>query len=287
MNRLKSIFISLYVTALAVGVGRALWGWLKRPEEHVWLWVLLALLPAFGFFARLFLFPVARTGLQSLATWLPAVVAAVGLAVVGGGPEPWFWTIGVGVLGGALYVLWYSRFVDRNSDVLKVGERLPALQFETADGGSFATREQNNPLLLIFYRGNWCPLCVAQVREVAAVYRELAERGVSVLLISPQSHGKTAKLAEEFDAPMEFLVDNGNQMARRLGIEAIAGTPTGLEVLGYESDTVQPTVVITDAQQKILFADLTDNYRVRPEPATFLQILGRAGIGTSETSAPY
>jgi len=30
---------------------------------------------------------------------------------------------------------------------------------------------------------------------------------------------------------------------------------------------------MTNAQGKIIFADLTDNYRVRPEPATFLKVL--------------
>jgi hypothetical protein len=34
-----------------------------------------------------------------------------------------------------------------------------------------------------------------------------------------------------------------------------------------------PTVIITDEQGKIIFADLTDNYRVRPEPETFLRVL--------------
>ena len=34
-----------------------------------------------------------------------------------------------------------------------------------------------------------------------------------------------------------------------------------------------PTVIITDAKGKIVFADLTDNYRVRPEPETFLKVI--------------
>ncbi len=43
--------------------------------------------------------------------------------------------------------------------------------------------------------------------------------------------------------------------------------------MGYDSDTVLPTVIITDEKGKIIFVDLTDNYRVRPEPETFLQII--------------
>ena len=39
-----------------------------------------------------------------------------------------------------------------------------------------------------------------------------------------------------------------------------------------------PTVVITDANGKIIFRDLTDNYRVRPEPETFLKILDKSFV---------
>ena len=69
------------------------------------------------------------------------------------------------------------------------------------------------------------------------------------------------------------MVDANNQVAQQLGIFAKNGLPLGLQVFGYENDTVLPTVLITDATGKIIFADLTDNYRMRPEPATFLAIL--------------
>jgi hypothetical protein len=77
---------------------------------------------------------------------------------------------------------------------------------------------------------------------------------------------------------MRFLVDTDNAMAKRLGIAAPNGLPMGMEVLGYDSDTVMPTVIMTDATGKILFADLTDNYRLRPEPETFLKVFSQAGI---------
>jgi hypothetical protein len=46
-----------------------------------------------------------------------------------------------------------------------------------------------------------------------------------------------------------------------------------------------PTVVVTDAGGRILFADQTDNYRVRPEPSTFLAVLDRSGATASRTGS--
>lgn len=78
---------------------------------------------------------------------------------------------------------------------------------------------------------------------------------------------------------MNFLVDKGNKAADRLQIKAEGGLPMGLQALGYDSDTVMPTVVMTDNKGEIIFADLTDNYRVRPEPEDFLRVFDEKMAG--------
>jgi hypothetical protein len=51
-----------------------------------------------------------------------------------------------------------------------------------------------------------------------------------------------------------------------------------MQVLGYDSETVLPTVIITAAGGKILWSHQTDNYRVRPEPALYLKVLREEGV---------
>jgi peroxiredoxin len=114
---------------------------------------------------------------------------------------------------------------------------------------------------------------MAQVKEIASQYRELEARGVEIFLISRQPAANTRSLARRFDAPIRFCVDEDGQLARRLGIEHIGGVPFLMEPLGYDADSLLPTVVISDPDGTIIFADLTDNYRVRPEPSTFLAAL--------------
>ena len=72
---------------------------------------------------------------------------------------------------------------------------------------------------------------------------------------------------------MHFFQDKNNSAASELGIIAPSGTPMGLQLLGYSSDTAMPTVIISDTDGEILFVDQTDNYRVRPEPELFLEVL--------------
>ena len=114
---------------------------------------------------------------------------------------------------------------------------------------------------------------MAQIKEISAEYEALDRLGINTVLISPQPHQQTKKLTDKFKFNFHFLVDYKSKVAQQLGIFAKNGIPTGFQVLGYDSDTVMPTVVITDKRGKIIFADLTDNYRVRPEPEVFLKII--------------
>ncbi len=114
---------------------------------------------------------------------------------------------------------------------------------------------------------------MAQIKEIAAQYEELDKLGVNTVFISPQPHKHTKNLANKYKLNFHFLVDHKNKVAKQLGTFAENGIPAGFQVLGYDSDTVMPTVVITDNTGKIIFADLTDNYRVRPEPEVFLEII--------------
>jgi peroxiredoxin len=114
---------------------------------------------------------------------------------------------------------------------------------------------------------------MAQIKEVAEEYKQLAEMGVKTYLISPQPAKHSSSLSRKFKLDFNYLVDKGNKVAQQLGIYAKNGLPMGLQVLGYDSDTVLPTVLVLDKAGKIIFADLTDNYRIRPEPATFIKII--------------
>ncbi|MFS4494135.1 peroxiredoxin family protein [Maribacter sp. 2308TA10-17] len=229
------------------------------------------------FFAGLFLKPRARTD-KNLFPYSVGIVLGVFISL--------FYSFISGVhiytivpslvlaLGWIVYLKWYSVFKDRTNDILQIGNQLPEFQLENYDKKSVsASSFHGDPSIFLFYRGNWCPLCMAQIKEIAAQYEELEKLGVNTVLISPQPHTQTKKLVNKFKLNFNFLVDRKNKVAKQLGILAENGIPAGFQVLGYDSDTVMPTVVITNKEGEIIFADLTDNYRVRPEPETFLKVI--------------
>lgn len=173
-----------------------------------------------------------------------------------------------------IYLRWYSVFHGRDAHPLQAGSMLPDFSLESLQGHHVSSESfKAKAHLLLFYRGNWCPFCTAQVEELAIAYRQLEEMGLGVVLISSQPIRKNQALAARFDVPLIFLRDRDNSAAKQLGIFQEWGTPMGMQLLGYGSDTVLPTVILTNSAGRIIHIDQTDNYRVRPDPGYLQSIL--------------
>ncbi|MEO5920453.1 MAG: peroxiredoxin family protein [Pseudolysinimonas sp.] len=239
-----------------------------------WLGVPLAWLPVLGYFGYLLL---ARPSTHTRNLWPLYAVALVGVALA----VPAGAVAVVVALPGLAAILIYSYLYSRQHtpvDGLKVNDPLPDFPLQRTDGTATSSADlTDRPYVIMFYRGNWCPFCMVQVRELAEQYRELERRGVGVALISAQRAADTAALATKFEIPMQFYVDADGAAARALDLVQVGGTPA-IYSAGTNGDTTVPTVIITDGQGKVLWVDSSDNHRIRPEPAAFFEILDRAGI---------
>ena len=276
---LKSIYVMVYIMGANAIAAWSVYQLYMGGIGFGWAGALLAWLPGALFFNYITMTQSLPRTTANLPVITLLILSGAVLTVIGWvqnsqtGSLPLI--LGVtGLLGWSLYIFWYSRYGERDGSELQTGRPLPEFTLEDEQGRGVNSRQfLGNPALFLFYRGNWCPLCMAQIKEIASQYKQLAEHGVQIVLISPQPHKHTQKLAQRFDVPFIYLVDAGNKVARQLKLLAQNGLPFGMQLLGYDSDTVMPTVVITDDQGKIIFADLTDNYRVRPEPETFMRVL--------------
>ena len=173
-----------------------------------------------------------------------------------------------------LYLYWYSYLDIQESSVLKLGNTLPDLTFSTYDNHPFYSSSLlGKKVVYVFYRGNWCPVDMAQIKELCKQYDYIQTLGGEIVLVSPQPHSESKKLAELNKIDFRFLTDDENKMACLLEIENKYGVPKGIGMSKYDVDTVYPTVIITDELGKIIYLDQTDNYRIRPAPEQYMEVL--------------
>lgn len=289
MNKIKSLFIGIF-PVFAMGVSTyGIYTLINFGMNFVWLGAVLISLPVTLFFSRVMIFKdMPRTSahfpLITTVAALGLILSVYGFVQLIGSPADNPELVAsnklgmilatLGFIAYLLYNYWYSSLGRLPNAALQAGQPLPVFSALGVDGEMVdSSTFKGAPAIFLFFRGNWCPLCMAQITEIVAQYRELSALGAKVVLIAPQPEKNTQALADKFDVPFVFLTDEGNRAAQALGIAMKNGLPTGMEVLGYDKDTVYPTVLIVDGDGVILYSDLTDNYRVRPEPEEFLKVL--------------
>jgi peroxiredoxin len=274
---MKRWFITLYLLALTAGlVVSALM--LARPAIPLLapLGVIVATAAPLAFFGWLFIAGPARTDrhpiLVSATSGLGCILSAAAIYRYGDTWNPYLAGGITALVGWMVYVRWYS-VQPTATNAPKAGERLPDFSLETPEGETVdASMLRGKPAVLVFYRGNWCPLCVAQIKELVDAWRELG-RDATLWFISNQGMTQTRAIAEKFDLPGAFLRDPEARASTSLGLHMTGATPAGLDVLGYPADAAIPTVLVVDANGTVRYIEVADNYRLRPDPSVYLRYL--------------
>lgn len=277
VQAMKRWFISLYLFVLSALVVLALYAFTLPVPLTAPAGLLLAAASPLTFLCWLALGRPARTEahpvIVSVLSGLGAVLAMMAVYRFGDDHQPFLAGSTLALAGWLAYVAWYSRQpAPRGAPV--PGQPLPELDVEDLDGKRVTNDAlAGQPAVLVFYRGNWCPLCTAQIKELAAAWRTVTRAGAKLWFISSQPAARSRQIARQFSIPADFLLDRDNRTARDLGIEAPRATPAGLGLLGYPADTAVPTVIVVDDAGVVRFIEIAGNDRVRPDPYTYLRHL--------------
>jgi hypothetical protein len=195
MSALKSFYVTFYMVAATSITVLAVQMLVATQDYLTWGGVLLVYAPFVLIISWLMVFRnVPRTSSRLpvlIVMGLIGVIASLrGYSLGGSATAPVFAVLGF--LGFLAYDYWYSSFTNRHSQALEVGKSLPEFELTDTRGNTVTSASlTDKPCVWIFYRGNWCPLCMAQIREIADDYRRLGELGARVALISPQPHPAT------------------------------------------------------------------------------------------------
>lgn len=276
----KRYFLSFFVAYNAVVLIVAIAKLVENPDHYSWLGAASAALQVVLFFGMLYLRKPARTSRLLIGISMVILASTIYAMYVslnfegGSGNDPVPGFAFITLFGWIAYLVWYSELERPANKLLKIGNKLPEFLLQTTEGTTVNTKKYREaPTIYLFYRGNWCPICMGQIDEIYKNKEKFSEAGAKVVFISPQKHNKSAKLAAKFEADFDFMVDVDNKAAKKLNILHQGAVPFGFEVLGFEADAAYPTVIITDRKGKITYLHVENNYRNRPEISELLKAL--------------
>lgn len=169
---------------------------------------------------------------------------------------------------------------------LKEGERVPDFTLPDAVGHPVALADAlaKGPVVIAFYRGEWCPYCNLQLHAYQAILPQITAMGASLLTISPQTPDHSLSMAEKHALTFAVLSDVGNAVARQFGLVFPYDTAArefftrhGLDLARFNGDESWelpvPATYVVAPDGVIALAFVDPDFRHRLEPSALLDSL--------------
>jgi peroxiredoxin len=167
-----------------------------------------------------------------------------------------------------------------------VGDQAPNFRLPDARGGEaeLAELRASGPVVVVFYRGAWCPYCNLQLAAFQAALGDITAAGASLVAISPQTPDSSLTHAERAGLEFHVLSDVGNRVAREYGLvftQAETSTEVsrevGLELRDFNGDDSHElpaaSTFVISRDGTVLFVSLSGDYRWRVGPEEVLAVL--------------
>ncbi len=169
-----------------------------------------------------------------------------------------------------------TRSVDE-ANGLPVGVKAPNFIAIDADSTSFDLYKalKDGPVVIIFYRGFWCPYCDKHLAQIQDSLPLITERGVKIVAVSPEKPEYLDKMAEKTGAGFRLLYDEGYKISDAYDVTftptkaklIIYNTALGANLKETHSDDSQrlpiPATYIIDKNGEIVWRQFNPDYKKR------------------------
>ena len=174
-----------------------------------------------------------------------------------------------------------------DSPGVKVGTVAPDFTATTYEGNKITLSNvyKKGVVVLIFYRGAWCPYCNLHLKSFQERLEDFKKLGVTILAISVDKMEYSAKAVKDNRLGFEVISDNQSEILKDykllykvpddLVVKYLNEYNIDLEIHSGKTDHVIaiPATYIIDKNGEIIFAYANEDYKVRTKPEEVLNIL--------------
>ena len=169
---------------------------------------------------------------------------------------------------------------------IKVGEKAPDFVLKNAFGELVTLRDKlkNGPVVLVFYRGAWCPFCNMHLHVLQESLPEFKKYDAQLVTITPQMPDKSVEQFKKKGYKFEVLSDLNSNVMKDYNlyfelssdlVEVYKKHGLDIEVFNGAGRAVLPIpgsfVIDTDGIVRAMHADT--NYKFRMEPSAIINAL--------------
>ena len=194
------------------------------------------------------------------------------------------------VLEGFARIIADQAAVDYAARAPKVGDRAADFTLHDQLGRqvTLAGELKQGPVVLIFYRGEWCPYCNMMLRTYGLRAADFSERGATLVAVSPQTPDNSLTMADKHSLEFPVLSDEGGDVIGTYGLKYDVDGQSrdllgaaGNDVAKYNGEggwiLPAPAVFVIDREGIVRFVGVNGDYTQRAEPEDALAALDSLG----------
>lgn len=170
---------------------------------------------------------------------------------------------------------------------LQVGQNAPLFSALDEDSTIFKLSDaiQKGSVVVIFYRGHWCPYCNKHLARIQDSLQLISNLGATVIAISPQKPEYSTKTAKKSGASFRLLYDEDYMISNSYDVtfkppEAVIfkyNTLLNANLKKAHSDESQqlpiPATYIINKEGKIIWRQFNPNYKIRSSVKDILEVI--------------
>ena len=182
---------------------------------------------------------------------------------------------------------------------LAIGAKAPVFSALDADSNQFILSEtlENQSVVLIFYRGFWCPVCNQHLSNLQDSLKMIEDAGVKVIAVSPEKPEYLDKMAQKSGAEFTLLYDENYRIADAYDVTF---KPSSLQLFTYNvvlggklkkthSDDTQrlpiPATFIINQKGIIVWRQFNPDYKQRASVSDIMNALNKNNLSGKTVSA--
>ena len=169
---------------------------------------------------------------------------------------------------------------------LKVGELAPMFSAKNQEGKKIELKKllKNGDVVMLFYRGQWCPYCNQQLKKVNDSLQFISAKGATVLAITPETGENVRKTIEKTNASFSIIEDENLAIMKSYKVNFAVDENTIAKYKNYgidfdkangsnSSNLPVPATYIIGKDGKIKYAFFDVNYTKRASVKDILENL--------------
>ncbi|MGW8956428.1 peroxiredoxin-like family protein [Paenibacillus sp. NPDC055715] len=169
---------------------------------------------------------------------------------------------------------------------LSLGTKAPDFSLPDYTGRVITLSEETTkgPVVLIFYRGHWCPFCNLELQAYQRYMNEMTSLHAQLIAVSPQTPEHSMSMQQKNELSFHVLSDLHNQTAEKYNLkfklpeyahEIYRSLDISLDTFNGDSawELPVPATYVIDSEGIIRAGFAEADYKKRMEPADVLQIL--------------